>query len=465
MRQYFPGLSAESSWLLNTNPDRGFRLEMAVQVRQLVEAGDYAARKAKAAEIINNAKNGGEQVTLAQTYFYLNGYREEDLPDAAFEAMDVFLETLSEKGVKALLRFAYARDMLDPNTDVTQGWMLRHMMQLADFLKRHHEQIHAFQAGFVGAWGEWHSFFYPLDRPLLMGVIVDHMLPPNMYLQVRQPFHKDMISSENPRYRDIGHHNDACFGKSLLGKGRGTGDIDADTPIWKRIRDEAAFTPQDGELYWSWWNRDNGVYTDGYDMIEQLSEHRFTSLSVLHGYADVDCALDCTMERWKCQPLTEEWLQEHHVLYQPSWFYNADDSHAKRNVFEFVRDYLGYRIELQTVELYRHADSLQVDLSLINYGFSAAFNMESGFALLDEGDNVVSEVAVGDPSTWYNRPIDYETAVSLQHRMSTMLTLPMESGTYHLAFYLRNAQNVYARTANDLPFVNGYTVLCKVELP
>lgn len=464
MRHLLSPLSAEQSTLLNTNPDRGFRLEIAVQIHQLVEAGDYAAQKDKAAEIINNAKNGGEQITLAQTYFYLNGYREEDLPESAFKAMDAFLDVLAEKGMKSLLRFAYARDMLDPRTDITQGWMLRHMIQLADFLKKHRERIHVFQAGFVGAWGEWHSFFYPLDRPLLIGVIVDHMLPENMYLQVRQPDFKDMIPSGNPRYGDIGHHNDACFGKSLLGKGQGTGDIDADTPKWQRIRNEAAFTPQDGELYWSWWNRNNGAYPDGYDMIEQLSEHRFTSLSVLHGYADVDCAPDCTMERWKRQPLTENWLKEHHILYQPSWFYNADGSLAERNVFEFVRDYLGYRVELQSVDLHRHAESLCVDLSLVNYGFSAAFNLESGFAVLDDNDRIISEVAAGDPSTWYNRPVDYATAVSLQHRLTAEIILPKQSGTYRLAFYLRNSQKTYARVANDLPVINGYTVLSTISV-
>ena len=464
MRHLLSPLSAEQSTLLNTNPDRGFRLEIAVQVHQLAVCGDYAAMKAKAAERIRSAKNGGEQITLAQTYFYLNGYREEDLPEVAFEAMDAFFDALTEAGLKSLLRFAYARDMLDPKTDITQGWMLRHMNQLTAFLQKHQDRIHVFQAGFVGAWGEWHSFFYPLDLPLLIDNIVTNMLPQNMYLQVRRPIFKDMIPNEHPRFREIGHHNDACFGKSLLGKNQGTGDIDADTPQWLQIKNEAAFTPQDGELYWSFWNRDTGKYTDGYDMIEQLSEHRFTSLSVLHGYADTDCAPDCTMERWKRQPLTEEWLQKHHVLYQPSWFYNADGSPVQRNVFEFVRDYLGYRIELQSLELHRWDKSLAVDLSLVNYGFSAAFHMESGFALMDENDTVVSEVAAGDPKLWYNRPIDYDTAVSLQHRFTASLDIPNVSGKYRLAFYLRNSQNTYARTANDLPFVNGYTMLCEVEL-
>lgn len=202
-------------------------------------------------------------------------------------------------------------------------------------------------------------------------------------------------------------------------------------------------------------------------MIEQLSEHRFTSLSVLHGYADVDCASDCTMERWKHQPLTESWLEEHHVLYQPSWFRSKEGNVVPRNVFEFVRDYLGYRIELQTVDAVKKdtfAETVSVDLTLVNYGFSAAFNLESGFAVLDDNDRIISEVAAGDPSTWYNRPVDYATAVSLQHRLTAEIILPKQSGTYRLAFYLRNSQKTYARVANDLPVINGYTVLSTISV-
>ncbi len=372
---------------------------------------------------------------------------------------------MADNGLKALLRFAYADDMLSPDTDITQGWMLRHMLQLTELLKKHREHIHVLQAGFVGAWGEWHSYFYPLDRPLVMGVIADQLLPEGMYLQVRQPGFKDLIPSDHPRYRDIGHHNDAFFGKTGKAEGLGTGDINADTPRWVQIRNEAAYTPQDGELYWSFWNRENGMYADGYEALEQFSEHRFTSFSVLHGYADTDCAPDCTMERWKRQPLTEQWLQEHHILYQPSWFYRADGTPVPRNVFELVRDYLGYRVELQTVELHRSGETLHVELSLVNYGFSAAFNLESGFAILDESGAVVTETAAGVPCQWYNRPLDYATAVSLQHRITASIAMPTVSGRYQLAFYLRNAQGTGARTANDLPFVNGYTVLCPISVP
>lgn len=46
---------------------------------------------------------------------------------------------------------------------------------------------------------------------------------------------------------------------------------------------------------------------------------------------------------------------------------------------------------------------MQVGLQLANYGFSVPFNMESGFAILDGGNRVVSPVSAGTPSGWHSR--------------------------------------------------------------
>lgn len=457
MRRSLVPITAENSIKLNRNPDRGFRLEIHIKVDELAALGDETAMKTKAAELIAGAKDGGESIVLAQTYFYLYGYRECDLPSVAFKAMDAFMEVLADHGLKAVLRFAYARDMLDPESDIMQGWMLRHMLQLIPFLQKHQHRIHVFQAGFVGAWGEWHSFFYPLDRPLLIDVIANYMLPPKMYLQVRQPDFKNMLPQDGKRLRDIGYHNDAFFGKTSFDEPIGTGDIEKGKPKWFQIRNEAAYAPQDGELFWS--SQNNSIHADGYESIEQFSEHRFTSFSVLHGYADADKAPDCTMERWKRQPLTEAWLDEHHVLYQPSWFFDKEGNHIDRNVFEFVRDHLGYRIELQTIDTRRTKDGILVELCLVNYGFAAAFNLESGFAILNENGDVVCEEPVGEPSKWYNRPVDYDTSVSLQHRLTASMPLPSQSGNYRLAFYLRNTSKTPAFVANEIEYCNEYAVL------
>lgn len=57
-------------------------------------------------------------------------------------------------------------------------------------------------------------------------------------------------------------------------------------------------------------------------------------------------------------------------------------------------------------------------MSLINYGFAAAFNLQSGFAILDEDNRLVSTVDSGSPETWYNRnPEQYADSRNLTHTL------------------------------------------------
>lgn len=93
------------------------------------------------------------------------------------------------------------------------------------------------------------------------------------------PITKILYPSNLSGYKRIGIHNDSVFGKSRVNK-YGTGGLDAGTEQWQQLLKEAAYTPQDGELFWSSWNLDTGVYCDGFDALCQFSEHRFTSLSV-----------------------------------------------------------------------------------------------------------------------------------------------------------------------------------------
>lgn len=64
-------------------------------------------------------------------------------------------------------------------------------------------------------------------------------------------------------------------------------------------------------------------------------------------------------------------------------------------------------------------------MSLINYGFAAAFNLQSGFAILDEDNRLVSTVDSGSPETWYNRnPEQYADSRNLTHTLKAAVRLP-----------------------------------------
>ena len=98
--------------------------------------------------------------------------------------------------------------------------------------------------------------------------------------------------------------------------------------------------------------------------------------------------------------------------------------------------------------------------------FRSAFNLVSGFAILDEDYNEVSSVNVGEPYKWYSHnPDDPESTEVLTHNISASLETPTESGKYYVAFFLKNTMNDGAMLANrDVRFENGYNVLWNFEI-
>ena len=231
---------------------------------------------------------------------------------------------------------------------------------------------------------------------------------------------------------------------------------------------EAAYTPQEGELFWQYWFDENPqVVVDGKKAVEQLSEHRFSTLSFLHSYLERRDDENTMMARWKRQPMTEEWLRETGILYDPHWFRDSRGGSVSHNIFDFVRDHLGYRLALTGLETdgdLQPGGVLHVKLSLVNYGFAAAFQMESGFVLLDREGRAVVDVPCGNPETWYNRnPDNYFDGAQLTHTLETDLTLP-SGGAYRLAFYVKNSLGQSARLCNRLEVENGCHVLCELTI-
>ena len=109
---------------------------------------------------------------------------------------------------------------------------------------------------------------------------------------------------------------------------------------------------------------------------------------------------------------------------------------------------------------------MQVSVNIRNYGFAAAFNMESSLAILDMNGNVVEEIKAGDPSTWYSLAPDYYTTERtssaqgdvLNHLVSAEFEAP-EYGSYYLAIRVENTAGQTARLANDVTVLNGYNLL------
>lgn len=476
MNKNLQPVSSEDDAIFFNNPDRGFRLEIWMDVEEISKLPSYEAMKKETFYMIEDKlmRADFESITLAQSYMNLSKFIRKELSDKALLAIQAYIDSLNSLNLKALLRFVYLlerpanqRDV--PKYDATEEIKLIHIEQLKPIVHKNKDSIHALQAGFIGIWGEWHGY-HPDDEPnrkLILNRILNVLTPSSMYVHIRLPrYKKDLLSPTDPSYKRVGFNNDAFFGKTMEFQSE---DFYPNTYQWQMVVEESPYTPQDGELFW--YNDSvsrNFPFAEGYASLEQFSEHRYTSFSILHNFADTSNRSLTAMGMWRELPLTEAKLKNLGIIYTPSWFKDSKGNKVSRNVFDFVRDHLGYKLEAQSVKISgetKAGATVTIEMPLVNYGFSAAFNMQSGFAILDKNNKLVTSVNAGNPSTWYSRsPTNYNDSKVLIHKVKANIKLPSSSGDYKVAFYVKNNRNNFARIGNKLEYVNGYHVLHQFSL-
>ena len=129
------------------NPERGFFLPM-----ELIGTDDFGGVRAAG-------------YTLIRSYVRLDVYREQDLPQSLLDALDKALAAVRAAGIKVILRFSYNFGPY-PNSepDASKPQMLRHIEQLKPALTKNADVIAWMEAGFIGAWGEWHTSTHGIDQ-------------------------------------------------------------------------------------------------------------------------------------------------------------------------------------------------------------------------------------------------------------------------------------------------------------
>lgn len=165
-----------------------------------------------------------EGQSLVRAYIRLDAFRDRPLSDAFLADLRAALSRLRPAGVKLIPRFSYNFPEGDYHEapDAPLPRALEHIAQLRPVLQEYADVIAVFPAGFVGAWGEWHSSGSGLDEPEAKQQILAALLealPKSRMVQLRYPgdlirFYPTPISaaeaySGTNRAR-TGHHND-CF--------------------------------------------------------------------------------------------------------------------------------------------------------------------------------------------------------------------------------------------------------------
>ena len=207
------------------NPERGFYTELD----HVVTKKKPHCVKDRKDEIREHYINKDKKSLLLVLYYLDNFKSTATLPEEVLKGFDEDMQALRDLGVKAILRFAYTAD--DNNDQIGYDAPLSivesHIGQYKSHWEANADVIYVFQAGFVGAWGEWYYTSNFGNKESRMNdsrrALVDTLLaavPADRYIQLRTPIFKtdyvgdtkaltvDEAYSGTAKAR-IGHHNDA----------------------------------------------------------------------------------------------------------------------------------------------------------------------------------------------------------------------------------------------------------------
>jgi hypothetical protein len=440
------------------NPERGFRWENRI--------GSFKPKwkDERWLDGIKDCKNDG--LTMTQAYCELIDYcNMERIPEKQIKRLEESFAAVRKSGIKLLLCFRYEMDVRDKKGP-TEEIILSHIKQLKPILQKNMDIIAVFQTGFVGLYGEWHRSYHKLDKnPVaqekILRALLD-ILPSDRKLVIRYPRHKNTfvkrVSNRQNLQPITSKEAHTMLPEARIGfadHGFMVAKNDAGTFAPRPSKDydymslESLFVPMDAELFWAS-NRPWGVAKDdGLEAIKRLWEHHYTLLSYAHNHTLYEGtrwkekynAL-YSIDEWKKDELDPEFLRKNDIPFSSNYFKDANGKYVSRTVFEFIRDHLGYRLELQSSSYPETAipeKEYKATIKLVNRGFAAPVNPRSVYLVLIDKDKVYK---IGEAQTdvrkWY--PCDPQNRKMLSPLyaldFATKLFPKVKPGKYKLGIWL-----------------------------
>jgi len=331
------------------NPERGFY--QFVDLRELD------------ASTLEDAAADGLSVLYGQVL--LPEYRDAPLDAKLLAGVAAAFDLAREHGMKVVPRFHYSDDIDEPDADLQR--ILGHIDQLKPILQEHADVILTLQAGFIGAWGEWHASQHGLDAPGPRKQILDALLaalPATRTVSVRRPSFKDdayggpltlATAHDGSALARVGHIND-CFLASDDDEGTYQVAGEKDYAIA-----DSAFAPVGGETC-----AVNPPRSECPAALAELALHHWTHLNL--GYHP-DVIAD-----WQAG-----------------------------GCFEQIACRLGYRLAVREIQWAAQATAggpLPVSLRIFNDGFAAPVNARSMLLVFDGPARLEVPAADVDARRW-----------------------------------------------------------------
>ena len=163
---------------------------------------------------------------------------------------------------------------------------------------------------------------------------------------------------------------------------------------------------------------------------------------------------------WKETMINEDSLKKYNMPVSAGYFRLKDGSRTERNVFDYVRDHLGYRLELQSLQMpaaLKTGKENPMKLTLINRGFATVFGEHTIHPVLIDNTGRVTELdaALVNPIDWQPFDPSDPECKPLLHTISLTCNLPenMASGKYRLGLWIADA-------SERLMYDSRYAIRC-----
>ena len=211
----------------------------------------------------------------------------------------------------------------------------------------------------------------------------------------------------------------------------------------RRIAQESSFLPVDGELFW----RDLAGVALPADTVQALARFHFDTLGFVHGHSAFE-GKEYSIDVWKNVPADPMFLTDRNLPVSDGYFESENGKHIWRSYYEYIRDHLGYRLELLDAEISCENNQVHGFIRLINRGFSAPVNPRPVYLMLgDTAYQIECEIR-----KWYSGK---EQILTFDFPAPSQANSPVGLWLPDAAENLRNDPAYAIRCANALDFKDG----------
>ena len=372
------------------------------------ERGFYATGNLATGRNFASVRRGQKTLLYGAVHLdtYLGTNHAQDLPADVLDDTDAGFAAARTAGVKVILRFYYDDGEGYENgmgaNDAPKEWMLRHIEQLAPVVKKNEDVLFVYQAGFIGAWAEWHTsqnFRDGTADATIRKEIVEAMLagsPESRTVGLRYPAYKRMF-----------------YGTTA-------------------ISDAQAFTATSVARV--------GHFNDCFlSSTDDVGTYQYEPMATLKDYLALDtryvpiggetCASDARNE---CPVATAEMQRFHWTYINEEYNQAVIDRWTAGGCRADIDKKLGYRIALTSGSApaeVKPGGSFTLTLGLTNEGWATMMTPRPVIAVLESAAGQRLEAVL---------PVDPRTWLPGAHDLTVRLRVPanLAEGTYRLALWL-----------------------------